>query len=182
MDRREFLWEATGAAVGLTTSGKIAASLVREPLDAPSPGDPTQSILVSTVGDDQNPGTISRPLKTFQAAQSAVRELKKHNPGTLSVYFRAGTYYLPNTIVFTPEDSGEAGAPIIYAPHPGEHVLLRDRVRDDPAVRLVELDAIVVAGATGCSAHQSPMAADGLRDAATSNAPSAFSAEVGPAM
>ena len=132
MDRREFLWEATGAAVGLTTSGKIAASLMREPLDAPSPGDPAQSILVSTTGDDQNPGTISRPLKTFQAAQSAVRELKKHNPGTISVYFRAGTYYLPNTIVFTPEDSGEAGAPIIYAPYPGEHVLLSGGTRLSP--------------------------------------------------
>ena len=132
MDRREFLWEATGAAVGFTTSGKIAASLAREPLDAPSPGDPTQTILVSTAGDDQNPGTISRPLKTFQAAQSAVRELKKHNPGTISVYFRAGTYYLPNTIVFTPEDSGEAGAPIIYAPYPGEHVLLSGGARLSP--------------------------------------------------
>jgi len=132
LERREFLWEATGAAVGLTTSGKVAASLVREPLDPPSPGDPTQSILVSTAGDDQNPGTISRPLKTFQAAQSAVRELKKHNPGTISVYFRAGTYYLPNTIVFTREDSGEAGAPIIYAPYPGEHVVLSGGARLSP--------------------------------------------------
>src|SRR5260370_4240882 len=132
LERRELLWEATGAAVGFTASGKIATSLVREPLDAPSLGDPTQSILVSTAGDDQNPGTISRPLKTFQAAQSAVRELKKHNPGTISVYFRAGTYYLPNTIVFTPEDSGEAGTPIIYGPYPREHVLLSGGTRLSP--------------------------------------------------
>jgi hypothetical protein len=132
LDRREFLWEATGATVGLTVSGKIVASLVREPLDAPSPGDPTQSIFVSTAGDDHNPGTISSPLKTFQAAQSAVREFKKHNPGTISVWFRAGTYYLPKTIVFTPEDSGEAGAPIIYAPYPGEHVVLSGGARLSP--------------------------------------------------
>src|SRR5258708_12458643 len=132
LDRREFLWEATGAAVGFTASGKIAASLVREPLDAPSPGDPTQSILVSTAGDDQNPGTISKPLKTFQAAQSAVRELKKHNSGTISVYFRAGTYYLPNTIVFTPEDSGEVEAPIISPPYPTQHVLLIAVARFSP--------------------------------------------------
>src|SRR5260370_379609 len=106
--------------------------MAREPFDAPSPGDSAQSILGSTAGDDQNPGTISRPLKTFQAAQSAVRELKKHNSGTISVYFRAGTYYLPNTIVFTREDSGEAGAPIIYAPYPGEHVLLSGGARLSP--------------------------------------------------
>ena len=129
MDRREFLWEATGATVGLTTPGKIAASFVCGPLDARSPGDSTQSIFVSTVGDDQNPGTISSPLRTFAAAQSAVRELRKHNPGTIFVCFRAGTYYLPNTIVFTPEDSGDAGAPIIYAPYPGEHVLLSGGAR-----------------------------------------------------
>ena len=133
MDRREFLWEATGATVGLTVPGKIAAAFAREPLDAPSPGDPTQSIFVSAAGDDQNPGTISSPLKTFEAAQSAVRELKKHNPGTIFVCFRAGTYYLSNTIVFTPEDSGEAGAPIIYAPYPGEHVLLSGGARLFPS-------------------------------------------------
>lgn len=132
MDRREFLWEATGAYLGLTTSWKIVAPLAREPLDGPSPGDLTQSIFVSTAGDDQNSGTISRPLRTFQAAQSAVRELKKHNSGTISVYFRAGTYYLPNTIVFTQEDSGEAGAPIIYAPYPGEQVLLSGGARLSP--------------------------------------------------
>jgi hypothetical protein len=133
LDRRKFLWEATGVTVGLTAPGKIAASFAREALDAPSPGDPTQSIFVSTAGDDQDPGTISSPLKTFEAARRAVRDFKKHNPGTIFVCFRAGTYYLPNTIVFTPEDSGAAGAPIVYGPYPGEHVLLSGGARLSPS-------------------------------------------------
>ena len=123
MNRRSFLRGTTGAMLAFTRSGQIAQTLERATTGA-SPAVHQNSIFVSATGDDSSPGTISRPLKSFQAAQAAIRSLKKENSGTISVYFRAGTYYLPGTIVFTPEDSGRTGATIIYAPYPGERVLL----------------------------------------------------------
>ena len=118
MDRRSFLRGSSGAILTFTRPGKIAAALEPDTSGISPAVHPQNSIFVSTTGDDQNPGTISHPLKSFQAAQAAVRSLKKENSGTISVYFRAGTYYLPDTIVFTPQDSGKTGAPIIYAPYP----------------------------------------------------------------
>jgi len=132
MNRRSFLRGATGAILAFTRSGQIAEALERDTAGTSPAAHPQNSIFVSATGDDKNPGTISRPLKSFQAAQAAVRNLKKGHSGTISVYFRAGTYYLPDTIVFRPEDSGKTGAPIIYAPYPGEQVLLSGGSRLSP--------------------------------------------------
>ena len=132
MNRRSFLRGTTGAMLAFTRSGQIAQALERD-ITAASPAvHPQNSIFVSATGDDSSPGTVSRPLKSFQAAQAAIRNLKKENSGAISVYFRAGTYYLPDTIVFTAEDSGRTGAPIIYAPYPGEQVLLSGGSRLSP--------------------------------------------------
>src|SRR6266446_1095407 len=132
MNRRSFLRGTTGAMLAFTRSGQIAQALERDTTGASPAVHPQNSIFVSATGDDSSPGTVSRPLKSFQAAQAAVRSLKKENSGTISAYFRAGTYYLPDTIVFTPQDSGKTGAPIIYAPYPGEQVLLSGGSRLSP--------------------------------------------------
>ncbi len=113
MNRRSFLRGGTGAILAFTRSGEVAKALERNTTGASPAAHPQNCIFVSATGDDKSSGTISRPLKSFQAAQAAVRNLKKENSGTISVYFRAGTYYLPDTIVFTPADSGKTGAPII---------------------------------------------------------------------
>src|SRR6266700_2333656 len=132
MNRRSFLRGGTGAILAFTRSGQVAKALERNTTGASPAAHPQNCIFVSATGDDKSPGTISRPLKSFQAAQAAVRNLKKENSGTISVYSRAGTYYLPDTIVFTPEDSGKTGEPIIYAPYPGEQVLLSGGSRLSP--------------------------------------------------
>ncbi len=132
MNRRSFLRGGTGAILAFTRYGHVAEALERNTTGASPAAHPQNSIFVSATGDDKSPGTISRPLKSFQAAQAAVRNLKKENSATISVYFRAGTYYLPDTIVFTPEDSGKTGEPILYAPYPGEQVLLSGGSRLSP--------------------------------------------------
>jgi len=71
-------------------------------------------IHVSPTGDDGNSGTAERPLRTFAAAQQAARKMNAQ-----TVLFHAGTYYLPEPIVITPEDSGTT-----YAAAPGETVVL----------------------------------------------------------
>ncbi|MCH5375741.1 MAG: signaling protein, partial [Planctomycetes bacterium] len=78
-------------------------------------------IHVGPNGDDSNAGTPDQPLRTFAAAQQLAR---KQNART--VLFHEGTYYLPATIVITPEDSG-----ITYASAPGETVVLSGGLRLD---------------------------------------------------
>ena len=59
------------------------------------------ALHVSPTGDDANPGTVDKPLRTFAVAQRAKGA---------EVLFHTGTYYLPETIVFTAADSGRTFA------------------------------------------------------------------------
>jgi hypothetical protein len=86
-------------------------------------------LYVSPRGSDRNPGSLQRPLRTFAAAQRAVKRLKVGATGPIHVLFRGGTYYLPETVRFTPEDSGTRRSPIVYAPYRGETVVLSGGVR-----------------------------------------------------
>ncbi|MEI6673738.1 MAG: PDZ domain-containing protein [Verrucomicrobiota bacterium] len=71
------------------------------------------ALHVSPAGNDANPGTAQQPLASFAAAQKAARQHK------VPVVFHAGTYYLPETLVFTAEDSGTS-----YAAAPGEKAII----------------------------------------------------------
>jgi len=71
-------------------------------------------VHVSPTGDDGSSGTADRPLRTFAAAQQMARQMKAQ-----TVVFRAGIYYLPETIVITPEDSGTT-----YVAAPGQTVVV----------------------------------------------------------
>ena len=84
-------------------------------------------IYLSPGGSDTNAGTKARPLKTIGAAQQAVRKLKARGPVT--VWFRAGTYYLPKTVVFTEEDSGTSEAPVTYSAFPEEEAVISGGAR-----------------------------------------------------
>ena len=57
----------------------------------------------SNKGDDSNPGTIDRPVKTLQRAVELTRGSP---PGTYKIiYLRAGTFFLADTIKLTEADS-----------------------------------------------------------------------------
>jgi len=86
-------------------------------------------IYVSPTGRDTNPGTRERPLASFAAAQAAVRREAGRSSGPINVWFRAGTYYLPETVVFTPSDSGSERTPVSFAAQPGETVVISGAVR-----------------------------------------------------
>lgn len=103
-----------------TAARPVWASMFSEPL----PTALSTNLYVSLQGNDSNPGTIEQPFRTIKAAQNAVRSLRKHRSGAIAVYFRAGTHYLDETIVFSAEDSGEQEAPVLYAAYPGERVVL----------------------------------------------------------
>jgi len=79
-------------------------------------------IHVSPSGSDSHPGTASRPLRSLAAARDAVRSLAGRE--AVTVWVADGVYYLPETLVFTPADSGTQQYPITYrAQHEGQAVL-----------------------------------------------------------
>jgi hypothetical protein len=71
-------------------------------------------------------GGTDGPFATITRARNAIRalppEVRRRTPVT--VLIRGGRYELGETLVFGPEDSGTAAAPITYAAYPGERPVL----------------------------------------------------------
>jgi hypothetical protein len=67
---------------------------------------------VAPNGNDRNPGTGEAPFATLGKARDAARSVAGREPVTIRV--ADGTYYLPETLVLGPEDSGRADAPVVY--------------------------------------------------------------------
>lgn len=79
-------------------------------------------IYVSPLGNDQSTGTEQMPLASLSAARDMARPLAGKAPVT--IHLADGVYYLPETLVFTPKDSGSAKFPITYrAVNEGQAVL-----------------------------------------------------------
>jgi hypothetical protein len=96
--RREFL-HCVAAATTLTAAGSAGANVLSgSPVAESQPV--LEEIFLSPDGDDDQSGTEGKPLRTLPAAQRAVRRIKSRAPGPISVYLRAGTYYLDDTLVF----------------------------------------------------------------------------------
>ena len=76
-------------------------------------------IHVAPQGDDSNPGSSEAPLKSFAAAQTAVRKFAGKE--SVTVTFADGTYYLPATVILAAVDSGTKEHPVTYrAEHEGK--------------------------------------------------------------
>ncbi len=98
-------------------------------------GVPAGTVLhVSPAGNDAWSGQLAAPndartdgpFASPSRAQAAVRALKAQGLAQpLTVVLHAGVYELPETLVFTPEDSGTEACPITYMAQPGEAVVLR---------------------------------------------------------
>ncbi|RMF99385.1 MAG: hypothetical protein D6741_08625, partial [Planctomycetota bacterium] len=74
-------------------------------------------VYVSLHGSDANPGTAEQPLRTLGRAQQVVHKIAGREP--VHVFLDDGTYFLDNTLVFTPADSGTREAPVTFAAKPG---------------------------------------------------------------
>ena len=71
-------------------------------------------VYVAVDGDDSNPGTPDRPVRTFEAAKNLVREIKKtKTSGGIKVAFKAGEYG-PLDVTLTRDDAGTEDCPITY--------------------------------------------------------------------
>ncbi len=132
IDRRSFLYGTAGAVFSLNSSLPQAWCEAVAPKDSSTAVDSDNCLFVATNGSDLNPGTELQPLRTVHAAQREVAHWKRSRRGAITVYFRSGTYYLPDPIVFSPEDSGEEEAPIVYTSYPGEQAILSGGSRISP--------------------------------------------------
>jgi len=82
-----------------------------------------REFYVATDGDDANPGSITAPFATLHEARDAIRSLKSNSglpEGGVTVWIRGGRYFLEETFLLTPEDSGADGKPVKYVAYPGE--------------------------------------------------------------
>src|SRR5471032_2160586 len=77
-----------------------------------------QPYFVSPSGNEANSGSLEKPFATPQRAQLAARQ--KHG----DVFLRGGTYYLPETLVFTAQDSGTKDAPVVFQNYQDEKAVI----------------------------------------------------------
>lgn len=71
-------------------------------------------IYVDPIGSDANSGSKDAPFSTVAAARDALRASQKLGKEPITVHVADGVYYLPETLVLTPEDSGSEKFPVIY--------------------------------------------------------------------
>jgi hypothetical protein len=74
-----------------------------------------------------NRASTDGPFATLERARDAIRALKRKGPlpqGGVTVWIRGGIYLRDKTFTLTEEDSGTAGAPIVYRAYPKEEVRL----------------------------------------------------------
>ncbi|BCJ93854.1 hypothetical protein acsn021_14230 [Anaerocolumna cellulosilytica] len=80
---------------------------------------------VDNNGSDSNNGSKQAPFQTIQRAKEAVRTRIGEGrlpEGGARIYLRGGIYYMYDSLVFEPEDSGYEEGKIIYTAYPGEEV------------------------------------------------------------
>ncbi len=127
--RRSFLAAAATTATALAAAACGAGVKLVSPMSTL----PQADFFVATNGNDAWSGALSAPnedgtdgpFATLQRAQQAVRDrVRRGLTRAVTALIRAGVYYLPQGLTFTPEDSGTAKHAITYAAYPGEHPVL----------------------------------------------------------
>ncbi len=134
MNTANHLNSPTGALILCILMGAVSASKCA---DTASPvihavHEPALELFVSPRGNDNwsgrlpSPADTDGPFATVSRARDAVRALRKSGTErrAVRIVIRGGTYFLDSPLTFSPEDSGNAESPIVYAAAAGEKVIL----------------------------------------------------------
>ena len=81
------------------------------------------TLHVAPGGNAKGPGSPDLPFATLKQARDAVRSLKRQKglpAGGVQIVLHGGTYRLERPLILTPEDSGTAEAPVVYAAATGQ--------------------------------------------------------------
>ncbi len=108
------------AAIATARLGSLLSLQILVAVALPAFGQP---YYVAPAGNDANPGTIGIPFASLQRAQAALRQERS------TVYLREGTYYLPEPLIFTAQDSGAKDAPVVFQSYQDEHAVLSGGVK-----------------------------------------------------
>ena len=143
---------------------------------------------VAPNGNDANPGTDAKPLATLAAARDAARKVAGKE--SVTVHVGDGVYHLPETLVFTPADSGSTEFPVVYrAVKEGRAVLsggselqlawkpFRDGIFQAAAPQGLEIDQLFINGKAQRMARYPNFDAAKKTDAYQGYAADAFSKE-----
>ncbi len=74
-------------------------------------------LVVAPNGSDSNPGTLEAPLKTLEGAKEMLKV--QDISGSVTVWFREGTYEIGDTVEFTADDKSG----VLYRSYPDEKVV-----------------------------------------------------------
>jgi hypothetical protein len=85
---------------------------------------PAKDFFVAPNGDDNNPGSRQKPLATPAGARELIHKYKEKAREPVKVIVQEGTYYQAEPLVFGPQDSGTADAPVTYQAQPGKIVTI----------------------------------------------------------
>ena len=111
------------------------AALIAVQGSAPAPASVT--FYVAPNGNDSWSGRLAAPnsantdgpFATLDRARAFVQSIVKAGLTSVTVQLRGGTYYLPDTVMFTAADSGSPALDIVYQNYPGESPRLSGGVR-----------------------------------------------------
>lgn len=86
---------------------------------------------VAPTGNDRNDGSEAKPFRTLSRARDAVRALKKASlpKRGVKILIAGGDYAMGSPLTLTAEDSGTAGAPVVYQAEPGQAPVFRGGAR-----------------------------------------------------
>jgi hypothetical protein len=88
-------------------------------------------IYLSPNGDDGNPGSGRKPVKTIARARELVGKMKVAGnlpEGGLKIWLHGGAYPAEDAVAFGPEDTGVPGKPASWLAFPGEKPVFSNSV------------------------------------------------------